>query len=78
MTTMASDEPLRRALLQRLANGFALLWWIDQNRSGFWSCCWVDYQDVSAPWGGWWNDHKLCDDTCAHRHHWHEAPTAFA
>lgn len=75
-----SHEPLRRALLQRLANDLAVARELDRNPDldGLWPCCWVSFEmtqrfqaDGVRPEGlrRVACVHRICDDDCAHWHH---------
>jgi hypothetical protein len=79
---IADDHPLRRALLQRLANDLAFMEWIDQNGTREWNCCWVEFHNEGLEW-----IHCLCDGRveitneinwdakpCWHWHHRSEPP----
>lgn len=83
MSTLVADEdPLRKALLQRLANDLKAMEWMGDNSGRFdacWPCCWITY-DKQTSWGTvehWL--HCICDPTygalkpgtvgCQHWHH---------
>lgn len=78
MAVGTDDDPLRRALLQRLANDLGAMEWMQYNIDKFdacWPCCWITY-DKQTSWGTtehWL--HCICNrpdlrkPRCSHWHH---------
>jgi hypothetical protein len=59
-------DVLRRALLQRIANGLAVARKLHEQPElgGCWPCCWVPFER-----GGVRFLHNICADGCPHWHH---------
>lgn len=72
---MSQDTDLRRALLQRLADGLRVMAEVD---SLDFTCCWVKYDHSPSPGRVEHHVHRLCqhstywEDGCRHWHHRNE------
>lgn len=68
----ASFEPIRRTLLQRLANDLAVARELNDNWAsplgGTQPCCWIEFTMRDGP-RTCQALHRICPDSCPHWHH---------
>jgi hypothetical protein len=67
----ANDSSLRRVLIQRMANNFAVAKELNERTTSMDPayCCWVTYPVPHSPGKTLHWVHKLCTSPCPHWHH---------